>query len=306
MLARALTILSIGVCVWPSVTLAQKRFVSKDVSPNWKYVQKRLSKFGFGKPFIKALQANYEKDKFKEVLELNTLLFLRKSDCHGSQVNDDSVEHIRDFLEKNGKTLRRAEREDRVPAAVIASLLWMESRYGKNTGRFNMPSVYVDLLQADRASVIRYLQTEGAHRFTTHVGKRASVEIAKRARRKSKWALSELRAVEKIFKKRGKVALKMRGSFSGAGGLPQFLPSSYLKWARAKKPHATPNLNKTDDAILSVANFLHANGWRRRSKTHMQALMNYNNSHDYANAILNLASRAGKRDGPLVASEVEK
>ncbi|MBY0346075.1 MAG: hypothetical protein K2P98_04330, partial [Neisseriaceae bacterium] len=46
------------------------------------------------------------------------------------------------------------------------------------------------------------------------------------------------------------------------------------------------------DAICSVGSYLKKHGWRAtRSKTHMAALMKYNNSRDYAEAILKLAEK---------------
>ncbi len=74
--------------------------------------------------------------------------------------------------------------------------------------------------------------------------------------------------------------------------MPQFLPSSYLSFARAIAPKTQPNLDEADDAIMSVAFYLKQHGWRAADPTsRVKALMAYNNSADYANAILALSEK---------------
>ena len=175
---------------------------------------------------------------------------------------------------------------------MIASLLWIETRHGQNQGSFHVASSYVHLLQADRADVLTYLQTKAVD-YNSKVTKKQRKEIKKRTKTKGEWALKELHAVEKIYKRDGKLAMNLRGSFSGAFGLPQFLPSSYNEYARASKKKKIPNLYKSSDAIYSVGYYLKRHGWRApKNKTHLKALMKYNNSHDYAEAILKLAERS--------------
>lgn len=56
--------------------------------------------------------------------------------------------------------------------------------------------------------------------------------------------------------------LTLRGSYAGAMGIPQFMPSSYRHFAVSytHSPHIDI-LNNDDDAIMSIANYLHQNGW---------------------------------------------
>jgi hypothetical protein len=280
--------------------------------PDWKYVEKRLKQNGFKKPFISALKDSYEPAELKDVLELNVLLFLKKTDYHGVQITDEAVKKIQEFVVQNDSALHNAESAHGVPPSIVASLMWIESRYGKNLGRFNVASVYADLVQADRPEVVKYLQKDGAHRFAKKISKSEIKKIAERAKKKAKWAIGELKALQKINAK-GQPALEFRGSFAGAFGMPQFLPSSYARWAKAAgtRKEKAPDLTLPEDAIQSVAFYLKDNGWRKkRAKTHMRALMNYNNSKDYANAILELASRAeasaaASTRAPSAASLVE-
>ena len=266
------------------------------VAPDWSVVEKRLKSAGLKKSFIEALKANYEPEDFQNVVELNLLLFLRKTDDHGVQVTDDAVDRVRGFLTDHDVAFRKAEREHAVPGPVIASLLWIESRYGKNLGRFNVASIFCHLLQAERVDVLKHLKGAGAKRFKSKkLSKREIAKIDERTSKKAKWALQELKALQRIYRSKGPIAVEIRGSFAGAFGMAQFLPSSYSRWAKAMDSNAVPDLGRPEDAIQSVAYYLNQNGWKtKKTKTHVRALMNYNNSSDYANAILKLAAKADR------------
>lgn len=268
---------------------------------DWKYAQSRLRKAGFKRAFLRELGRHYEPESFAQVVELNTLLFLRKSDYHGTQVSDDAVETVHQFILGNEAAVDRAEKKYGVSKYVISSLLWIESRYGENTGKFHVASVFVHLLQSDRPSVVRHLQVS-AGKFADRVSRQDRAKIAVRAKQKAKWALEELTALQAMWSKDKKGVNELRGSFSGAFGMPQFIPSSYAHWARAEKPGPPADLNHAGDAIHSVAFYLKDSGWKsKRHKTHVKALLRYNNSHDYANAILKLARLTEKAD-PLKRS----
>ena len=263
--------------------------------PDWKYVEARLQKAGFQRSFISALKPLYEPGHFQQVLELNLLLYLKRADYHGTQVTGDATENVRAFMKKNRDALLKAEKDHGVPGNVIASLLWMESRHGENLGRFHVPSVYLHLVQADRPPIVKLLQ-KNAKKFRRKITAKIRADIKKRTKKKSAWALGELKSLQKMYRRDKSLVGNLRGSFSGAFGMAQFLPSSYMHWARAFNKAKTPDLLRPEDAIYSVAFYLKDNGWRRAKKTHKKALLRYNNSHDYANAILKLA---GKTDGVL-------
>lgn len=62
---------------------------------------------------------------------------------------------------------------------------------------------------------------------------------------------------------RGAPREKLRGSWAGAMGGPQFLPSAYLKYAVAYDGSGFADIwDKPQDVLASIANFLRASGWR--------------------------------------------
>src|SRR5205085_9738537 len=62
---------------------------------------------------------------------------------------------------------------------------------------------------------------------------------------------------------RGQIDAKsMTGSWAGAMGQPQFMPSSYLKYAEDFDKDGRRDIWKSNaDALASVANYLHKSGW---------------------------------------------
>jgi membrane-bound lytic murein transglycosylase B len=255
------------------------------------FLERKLLREKFKPAFVRQMLRDYEPKDFYSVLELNVLLYLRKSDYHGPQISEVAVNEVRDFQQAQSKWLRLAESRYGVSQHAVASLLWIESRIGKNVGNFHVPSVYLHLLQAPRVSVQNYLLSK-TEKFTDSLSEADQKEIVARTHRKAKWALAELRALQKVHVWKWQMDEDLRGSFSGAFGIPQFLPSSYVRWARSHKKSKQPVLSHPEDAIFSVGYYLKDHGWKKSSReTQLAALYKYNNSHDYAAAILLLADR---------------
>jgi membrane-bound lytic murein transglycosylase B len=274
--------------LWASIAQAQT-----PPSADWSYVEKRLSKAGLERDFIQNLKKTYETKHFSKVLKLNVLLYLKTYDYHAVQVSDHAVANVHSFLDKNKTIFEATEKDYGVSQSVIASLLWMETRHGQNYGVFHVPSAFIHLLQSERPSVVRYLQNS-AHEFSEKkVTNKQKNQIARRTKKKAEWALGELKALQYMYKKSPASLNKLNGSFSGAFGMSQFLPSSYKHYARSLNKKSAPNLFTASDAIYSVGYYLKKHGWKKNNnKSHKKALLRYNNSSDYAEAILQIAKQA--------------
>lgn len=281
--------------------------------PDWAYVDKRLKQAKLPASFIKEMRAIYNNKDFLKILEMNILLYLRNTDYHQPQVSGNAVNDIKKFLDKHKGPFSDAEKKYHVSPATISALLWIESRHGANKGSFHVATVFLHLVQADRPSVQRYLKAS-LPKYTSNYDKAMQAKITKRTKSKADWALAEIKAMYGIHKKDKAVLKNLKGSYSGAFGMAQFLPSSYLNYAKPFKKGHSPDLTKADDAIVSVANYLKQHGWRdKQHRSHKRALMRYNNSEDYAKAILSLASRAGpplasapKPNSPNTIKEAKK
>nr|MBP8198389.1 lytic murein transglycosylase B [Chromatiaceae bacterium] len=81
--------------------------------------------------------------------------------------------------------------------------------------------------------------------------------------RRSDYFTDELAAYLKMARDEGMDPFQPKGSYAGAMGYGQFMPSSYLKWAVEFDGDGRRDLWNPVDAIGSVANYFAVHGWRR-------------------------------------------
>jgi membrane-bound lytic murein transglycosylase B len=253
------------------------------------YLQKRLRANGFPKDFIDQALKIYDSSKKNQVQRLNILGFLLHPD-YSTHTSDEGLKKCREFILENQDAFLRAEKEYGVKKEIVVSLLWVESRLGDNQGHFHVTSVYLSLLMGEQVESQRFLQEE-AQKMGGKINKSLIAKIKKRAGIKSRWAVGELWALYKMNKENPKVLTELEGSYSGAFGYSQFLPTSFVMWAKGFNKNTPSDLYNPKDAILSVANYLQKNGYRKnKEKTYRKALFRYNKSNDYGNTILKLAT----------------
>jgi membrane-bound lytic murein transglycosylase B len=223
------------------------------------------------------------------MLRINVTGFLRKVD-YSHNWSDASIRACRAFLDSNRALLNRVERDYGVPAEIITAVLWVETKFGRVTGTNHVWSVYATLATADQPENIR--ANRAAYRDTIADPARLAeldslVEV--RSKRKAAWALGELEALWQMSRDSALDVLALRGSWAGAFGLPQFIPSSYLRWARDGDGDGRVDLFNLADAVASVANYLRSNGWSSERRAQEAALFHYNNSRDYVECIFRVA-----------------
>ncbi|MBA6413212.1 lytic murein transglycosylase B [Parahaliea sp. F7430] len=137
----------------------------------------------------------------------------------------------REFLALHRETLDRAERETGVPAEIIVAIIGVETYYGRITGNYR---------------VIDALST-----------------LAFDYPRRSTFFRKELKNYLQLTHEQGFDPLSMTGSYAGAMGYGQFMPSSYCAYAvDFDQDGQTDIWNNPVDAIGSVANYFKRHGWR--------------------------------------------
>jgi len=146
-------------------------------------------------------------------------------------VSDGRIKEGRARLAEHRAELAKAETETGVPARVIVAIWGLETNYGGNTGSF---------------SIIQALATQAWK------GRRA------------KWARGELMNALRIVD-RGDVPLaRFTGSWAGAFGLTQFMPSVYLSHSVDGDGDGRRDLlGSTADAFHSTGNLLRHYQWKR-------------------------------------------
>lgn len=142
------------------------------------------------------------------------------------------------FWNANQDTLARAEAQYGVPAEIIVGILGVETIYGRNTGRFRV---------LDALTTLAFAYPETPTRL-----------------QRMAFFREELAATLQFARQNGIDPLSLRGSYAGAIGMPQFMPSSILRNAVDFDGNGKIELLESPaDAIGSVAAFLTGHGWQR-------------------------------------------
>ena len=193
------------------------------------------------------------------------------------------------FSRKWRTRLKRAEKQFGVDKEIIVAILLVESSFGRCIGTDRVMSVFSSIVLENHGK-------RKAEALATLENEQEKEKFQKRLKTKAKWARGELLALLEMKKSRRIDILRLRGSYAGAFGMPQFLPSSYLSWACSADKGARPALDYEPDAIVSVANYLKAHGWqngqtREESK---KVLWTYNHSRVYVETILGVAETLKK------------
>ena len=148
------------------------------------------------------------------------------------------------FWLRHRAALEKAEREFGVPASLIVGIIGVETLYGQNTGNFR---------------VLDALGTLAFHFPQAHP----------RAAERQAFFRAELEQFLLLTSRSGANPLAVRGSYAGALGLPQFMPSSWAKFAVDFDGDGRIDLfTSPADAIGSVANYFKAFQWRPGMPTH--------------------------------------
>jgi membrane-bound lytic murein transglycosylase B len=168
-------------------------------------------------------------------------------------ISDSAIARGRQFYQTNHELLTMAEDRFGPPAEVFVAILHVESNFGHNTETHQVLGVLV--------SMIYYLDT-------------------------ADWKYdpsAQLAVLPKVAQAVGVNPVNLRGSYAGAIGIPQFVPTSFQQFGADGNGDGRVDLSDIADAIYSIGNYLKAAGW---SKSSRDALRAYNDSQLYVDCIL--------------------
>lgn len=251
----------------------------------------RLVQDGFEKPLIQSLYARPE--IIFDHQNVSAYFLHREASLNYDQfLTESSINQAVDYLGKYHKALKQAQSAYGVEAEIITAIILVETRLGTFIGKRLVINTLSTLAALDD-------KTSRDSLWNTYLKDKA--EITKRqfdswAAQKSAWAYNELKAYLKYVETQRLDPLSMTGSFAGALGISQFIPSSVLKFARDGNGDGQINLFDHEDAIESIANYLNQHGWKpglSREKA-FRVVLRYNNSPYYANTVLNVAKRLSR------------
>jgi len=110
---------------------------------------------------------------------------------------------------------------------------------------------------------------------------------------KSNWAYRELKALIVYAGKAGLDPLQIPGSFYGAIGICQFMPSHATNFGVDADKDGRVDLFSRPDAFHSMANYLKGHGWKARMSREkkFKVIRAYNASNTYAHTVLAVADK---------------
>ena len=150
------------------------------------------------------------------------------------------------FKQKYLVLLKKISKEYKVDINIIVAIAGVESNFGRNTGNF---------------SIINSLTT-----------------LAFFQNRKQKFFKYELEEYLLFCREIGYNIFKLKGSFAGAMGVVQQLPSINREYGIDYDRDGISNPWSIPDALASIANFLHLNGWNNSRVIAIKAKYNKNQS----------------------------
>jgi membrane-bound lytic murein transglycosylase B len=148
------------------------------------------------------------------------------------------------FWQEHRAALERAEKEFGVPVEIIVGIIGVETVYGQQLGDFRVLDAIATL----------------AFDFP---------ENHPRAAERTQYFRGELEQFLAFHHAAGSDPRRPRGSYAGAMGLPQFMPSSLVRWGVDYDGDKRIDLTGSPtDAIGSVANYFKGFGWTPGMPTH--------------------------------------
>jgi membrane-bound lytic murein transglycosylase B len=269
--------------LWPGHSWA----LNANNTHHFETLKQQLIKDGFDSEKIQTL---YDRSEVNFEADGATVLFTyREAKVDYNQFSNDwSISQAKNYMEEHKEELEKTEKAYGVDKKVITAILLVESGLGRTVGTrsaLNTLSTLAALMYPDVRREFYTMIPEG---------KRMSRrEFEKSARRKSKWAYAELKAFLEYAYQEGFDPAEISGSFAGAMGLAQFMPTSILAYGKDGDDDGIIDLHTHADSMASIANYLKRHGWRpgiSRKKAE-KVIYHYNHSEYYVNAILKIASR---------------
>ncbi len=298
-----------GKTVWTKTELKDK---------TWNSLYSRLLKDGFSekdlnKYFVQLENEFSQKPMGKKVKELYTASFVRKKKAtqdknkpktkpaanklgipypwYPGYVTEENAQKCIKFLSENEEYFALAEKKYTVPKEVISALIYVETWHGKFLGKFNpLPMLASMSISTDLSMLPNYT----AKLNLTQAQKNY---LQEKIKVKADWAYNELKALLRYAIKNNIDINTVPSSIYGAIGYGQFMPSNIPLYGIDANKDGKIDLFDPPDAILSVAKFLHTQGWKHRNidfNKQVKVIKRYNHSTAYANTILALAKLTGQ------------
>lgn len=250
-------------------------------------LKQRLIKDGFAPEKIEAVLA---KDSVSFSPDGVSLFFIHSESSlnYDQFLSKDSIANAFKYMTDHKEPLDSAQEEFGVDKTVITAILLVETRLGSYLGN----QTVINTL-ATMASLTDETLRERIWNAIPDQKKPKKETFLKKVERRSKWGYEELKALIRYTDREGIDPADIQGSYAGAMGISQFMPSNALTLAQDGNNDGRIDLFDHHDAIFSVANYLKHHGWKpgiSRQRQH-EVLFRYNHSNYYVDTLMKISDR---------------
>jgi membrane-bound lytic murein transglycosylase B len=191
------------------------------------------------------------------------------------------ISEARVYMREQKDALNRAQKQYGVDPTVITAI-----KFGRYLGRRSIINTLSTMAALTESRPREYLWKElpKKRRYDRDT-------YEKKADQKAAWAYSELKAFLKYTQMHGVDPVSVIGSYAGALGIAQFMPSNILAYGQDGDQDGRIDLFVDADAIFSIANYLNHYGWKPSldRKQAYKVIYHYNHSSYYVDTILEIS-----------------
>jgi peptidoglycan lytic transglycosylase B len=278
-LAQILLFTVVIIGSWETASAPQEK------SDYFAVLQQRLVADGFSAEVISQLYSRPE--VFVEADGVSRFFVHSEAKLNYDQfTTPESIERAQHYLQENFTVMSAAEAAYGVDKRVITAILLVESRLGTQSGNrsaLNILSTLAALTDPAFQEIFwRIIPPE--RRITRE-------RFDERVQKRAEWGYRELKALLRYAEREGLDPAGIVGSYAGAVGYAQFMPTNILAYAQDGDQDGRIDLRVHADAIASIANYLKRHGWQPGISREKQekVIYAYNPSSYYVNAILKVS-----------------
>jgi membrane-bound lytic murein transglycosylase B len=208
-------------------------------------------------------------------------------------IDPKSVKMGRIFIEENKESLSSLEKRFGTSPQIITAILVVESKLGNYPMRYNVVTAYINMASMLDPDYLGEIQKKYAGEYP----QLNDEDTIKRAQNKAQWALDELYHLVNLANKLKIDPLSIMGSFAGAIGPAQFIPSTFQSYGIDGDEDGIINPFNMQDAKASIGHYLKGLGWSEDATLNVKrkAIWNYNHSQVYVNTIMLLYDELGRQ-----------
>jgi membrane-bound lytic murein transglycosylase B len=195
------------------------------------------------------------------------------------------IEKARNYMAKHEKELDNARKKFGVAPEVITAIMLVETKLGTYVGKQSIISILSTM-----AVMTDPQPRETVWKALPESRRYARATYNKKADRKADWAYKELKAFLTYTERHNFDPVSIQGSYAGAMGIAQFMPSNILAYGADGNDAGRIDLFKHADAINSIASYLKHYGWKPGISPEAagRVVYHYNHSKYYVKTILKI------------------